>query len=852
MEFCGQNISLSDVWIHKGFSHCFLETVTSSILFGWMFIGGTLQLGIYRKFSTFTDCNTWPKSSLFKLQLFLTIMMSLISIVHIILEATVLGNKQIVVYMIIRTTFYSLMWLYSIPVILVERRRQLPSVPATSHGVVLLFFWSFAFMNENIAYVSWFSPSWFWSLKSSDDQIEFGLWVTRYLFTFLLFLLGLKAPGVPRPATRRHYLDAEQGEPLLGNEANSESTSTWGKFFKKLSLLWPFMWPKKSFSLQIRVVVCFLILGAGRGVNLLVPIYYKNIVNSLTIKKPAEDDQIDHRVLQAGGLEFRWDYIAIYVGLRFLQGGGFGSMGLLNNLRTFLWIRVTQYTTKETSVNFFKHLHSLSLRWHLGKKTGEVLRIMDRGTSSVNQLLSYIVFNILPTIADIIIAIVYFTSAFNIYFGLIVFGTMALYLIATILVTEWRTKFRRQMNLLDNDRNSKGVDSLLNFETVKYYGAEEWEVNRYKEAIVKYQEMSWISIATLNMLNFVQAIVMNGGHLGGSMYCAWYITHDMGLTVGDFVLFMSYLSQLYGPLSMLGSNYRMIQQCFIDMENMFDLFDEPLEVKDAPDAKPLVVTKGMIEFNDVCFHYQPEKQILKNITFVVPPGQTFALVGPSGSGKSTIIRLLFRFYDIQSGSIKFDGQDISTIQQNSLRQNIGVVPQDTVLFNSDIRYNIRYGKVTASDDAVEDSAAAADIHDKILTFPEGYNTVVGERGLKLSGGEKQRVAIARTLLKAPAFVLLDEATSALDTQTERNIQASLAKVCENRTTIVVAHRLSTIINADQILVLKDGEIRERGRHEDLLMQGGLYADMWQQQQTKSDDNSENGFPTSSTEEKKDL
>ncbi|XP_065187945.1 ATP-binding cassette sub-family B member 6-like [Sycon ciliatum] len=644
--------------------------------------------------------------------------------------------------------------------------------------------------------------------------------------------------------------DAESGP--SSPEADRRAESPFNNFCKKTKRLWPYLWPKGSVGLQLRVLICFSCLGLGRVVNLYVPIYYRDIINDFTnpvvntSSPAAEQDKVNHLT----GLSMPYSHLLVWVGLRFLQGSGFGSMGVLNNVRTFFWIRVQQYTSRKCQVDLFQHLHHLSLRWHLGRKTGEVLRMMDRGTQSINNLLSYLLFNILPTLVDITIAIVYFTTSFNAWFGLIVFLTMALYISFTIWTTEWRTKFRRDMNNMDNETRAKAVDSLLNFETVKYYNAERYEVDRFDTTIRKYQECSWISQATLNLQNSGQNVLITAGLLGGCFLCADLIVQGK-LHAGDFVLFASYIIQLYAPLNWFGTYYRMIQQAYIDMENFFDLLDVGQEVEDAPSAKALRVDHGGLEFRHVNFHYNPEKPILRDISFKVNPGETLALVGPSGGGKSTIIRLIFRFYDVQTGQVLIDGQDISTVTQKSLRSCIGVVPQDTVLFHDTIRYNIRYGQMDADDSNVEEAAMAADIHQKILTFPDQYATVVGERGLKLSGGEKQRVAIARTILKAPYFVLLDEATSALDTHTERNIQSSLATVCKGRTTVVVAHRLSTIIHADQILVLKNGCIVERGRHDDLLTADGVYASMWHEQQKAAEDmGAVSDSPSSVDEDKK--
>ncbi|EAW70695.1 ATP-binding cassette, sub-family B (MDR/TAP), member 6, isoform CRA_b [Homo sapiens] len=635
------------------------------------------------------------------------------------------------------------------------------------HSPGLLLLWTVAFAAENLALVSWNSPQWWWARADLGQQVR-----------------------------------------------SAAQQSTWRDFGRKLRLLSGYLWPRGSPALQLVVLICLGLMGLERALNVLVPIFYRNIVNLLTEKAPWNS--------------LAWT-VTSYVFLKFLQGGGTGSTGFVSNLRTFLWIRVQQFTSRRVELLIFSHLHELSLRWHLGRRTGEVLRIADRGTSSVTGLLSYLVFNVIPTLADIIIGIIYFSMFFNAWFGLIVFLCMSLYLTLTIVVTEWRTKFRRAMNTQENATRARAVDSLLNFETVKYYNAESYEVERYREAIIKYQGLEWKSSASLVLLNQTQNLVIGLGLLAGSLLCAYFVT-EQKLQVGDYVLFGTYIIQLYMPLNWFGTYYRMIQTNFIDMENMFDLLKEETEVKDLPGAGPLRFQKGRIEFENVHFSYADGRETLQDVSFTVMPGQTLALVGPSGAGKSTILRLLFRFYDISSGCIRIDGQDISQVTQASLRSHIGVVPQDTVLFNDTIADNIRYGRVTAGNDEVEAAAQAAGIHDAIMAFPEGYRTQVGERGLKLSGGEKQRVAIARTILKAPGIILLDEATSALDTSNERAIQASLAKVCANRTTIVVAHRLSTVVNADQILVIKDGCIVERGRHEALLSRGGVYADMWQLQQ----------------------
>ncbi|CAI5638043.1 unnamed protein product [Oreochromis niloticus] len=812
-SYCEANSSISITWVDEGIAPCFYFTLVPTILLSLSFLLGTIHCICYQKYGTQMERKFIPRSCLYGFQQVLHVFLIIQFLGGMIWRAT--SADELPGYVVLYGCFSILGWAWAMALLRVERRRVLVSDRTRGHSAVLLLFWAVAFCAENLAFISWYSPQWWWGLENKPQQVQLFLWMMRYISTGLLFFIGLKAPGLPR----RPYMllinederDVENGrQSLLGR--SEQNQSTWKDFWKKVRLLVPYMWPQGNKFLQLLVLFCLGLLGVERAINVFVPIYYKNIVNQLT------DGSSWHTLAIT---------VCIYVLLKFMQGGGAGSSGFVSNMRSFFWIRVQQYTNRLVQVNLFGHLHSLSLRWHLGRKTGEVLRSIDRGTASINSLLSYIVFSIFPTIADIIIAIIYFSTLFNAWFGLIVFICMTLYLTLTIIITEWRTKYRREMNQMDNTAKSRAVDSLLNFETVKYYNAENYEVGRFEGAILKYQESEYKTQASLALLNQTQNAIIGAGLLAGSLLCAYFVTEGTFL-VGDYVLFGTYIIQLYTPLNWFGTYYRMIQTSFIDMENMFQLFEEDQEVKDEVNAGSLLFKLGKVEFENVYFSYTNGKEILRDVSFTVLPGQTVAL----------------------GGCIRIDGQDISKVKQTSLRSHIGVVPQDTVLFNDTIRDNIRYGRTTASDQEVEEAAVAADIHDKIMTFPDGYDTQVGERGLKLSGGEKQRVAIARTILKAPQIILLDEATSALDTQTERNIQASLAKVCANRTTVVVAHRLSTIIGADQILVVNEGRIAERGRHDELLQKGGLYADMWLKQQQAQDSDSSSDTETKDRQSEK--
>jgi ATP-binding cassette subfamily B protein len=498
-------------------------------------------------------------------------------------------------------------------------------------------------------------------------------------------------------------------------------------------------------------------------------------------------------------------------------------------LRDAIFAKVSQRAIRQIAQKTFRHLHTLSLRFHLDRKTGGISRAIERGTRGIEFLLGFMAFSVIPTLLEVLFVCGILWAFYDFRFALITFVTISGYIFWTFAVTEWRIKFRRIMNDADSEANTKAIDSLLNYETVKYFGNEAHEHRRYDESLKIYERASVKSKTTLSLLNVGQGVIISVG-LTAVMIMAGHGVRNGTMTVGDFVLVNAYLIQLYIPLSFLGMVYREIKQSLIDIESMFRLLEEDREITDKPDAKPLEARGGEVVFENVSFSYDPRRPVLKNVSFRVPPGKKVAIVGPSGSGKSTISRILFRFYDVNGGSVAIDGRDIRDVTQGSLRAAIGIVPQDTVLFNDTIYYNIAYGKPDVTPARVEAAARMARIHDFIMTLPDGYQSIVGERGLKLSGGEKQRVAIARTILKNPAILLFDEATSALDTHTEREIQASLDQVSADHTTLVIAHRLSTVVNADEIVVLREGKIVERGKHQDLLAKNGEYAAMWKRQQ----------------------
>ena len=575
-----------------------------------------------------------------------------------------------------------------------------------------------------------------------------------------------------------------------------------------LKSLAPYLWPRDAFELRARVVLAVAFLLAGKLVNIYVPLLYKHAVDALSPSNAVVTVPIA--------------LIVAYGAARVISQG-------FNELRNAVFAKVSQRAIRQLALRAFGHVHALSLRYHLERRTGGLSRAIERGTAGIDFLLSFMLFNVVPTLFEILLVCGILWRLFNWTFAAVTLVTILLYIAFTFSITDWRVRFRREMNERNTEANTKAVDGMLNFETVKYFANEEHEARRYDAALQAYERAAVRSETTLTLLNLGQGTIMATG-LVALMTLAARGVAATEMTVGDFVLVNAYLIQLYTPLNFLGMVYRNIKQSLTDLEQMLALLAVKPEIEDRPGAPGLIVGSGAVAFQRVDFRYDVRRPILSEVDFRMYPGATIAIVGPSGAGKSTIARLLFRFYDVDAGAIEIDGQDIRAVTQESLRRAIGVVPQDTVLFNDTIYYNIAYGRPGATRADVEEAARHAHIHDFITSLPDGYYTMVGERGLKLSGGEKQRVAIARVILKAPKLLVFDEATSALDTKTEREIQASLAEISADRTTLIIAHRLSTIVEADEILVLDNGHIVERGHHRELLARGRVYAAMWARQQ----------------------
>ncbi len=593
---------------------------------------------------------------------------------------------------------------------------------------------------------------------------------------------------------------------MRSQDTTSSPTNEW----QTIRILLPYLWPAGEPGLRTRVVLALILLAAAKATNVAVPIFYKEAVDSLT---PST----------AGAVLVVPVAILLAYGLTRVLAQAFGE------LRDAVFTRVAQRAIRLAGLKTFRHLHRLSLRFHLERKTGGISRAVERGTKGIEFLLRFMLFNILPTILEVLLVCGILWNLYGFAYAVLTFGTLAAYIAWTLLITEWRLKFRRRMNDMDSEANTKAIDSLLNFETVKYFGNEEHETRRFDEALKSYEQAAIRSETSLALLNVGQGVIIAIG-VTAAMIMAGYGVAGGGMTVGDFVLVNSYLIQVFMPLNFLGFVYREIKRSLTDMEAMFDLLGQNPEIADDPAARTLSAGPGHIQVENLSFAYDKRRPVLKNISFEVQPGRKLAIVGPSGSGKSTISRLLYRFYESDEGTIHIDGDDISSVTQDSLRAAIGIVPQDTVLFNDTIYYNIAYGKPQASPAEVEEAARLASIHDFIMSLPDGYQSTVGERGLKLSGGEKQRVAIARTILKDPRILIFDEATSALDSKTEQDILASFREVSKDRTTLTIAHRLSTVIDADTIVVLQDGVIVETGTHAELLAANDVYADMWQRQQ----------------------
>ena len=612
----------------------------------------------------------------------------------------------------------------------------------------------------------------------------------------------------------RHARDTSERVVSEAERSGSGRKLEAGFEWHALASLLPYLWPRGEVEIKLRVAAALALLALAKMATVYIPVLYKEAVDILGGEAGAA--------------------VAVPVGVILGYGIARVLATAFGELRDAVFAKVGQRAIRRVALATFRHLHGLALRFHLERQTGGLSRAIERGTKAIDFLLRFALFHILPTLLELAMVCGILWTLFNVWFALVTLVTILGFIAYTMAVTEWRLKYRRRMNETDQEASTRAIDSLLNYETVKYFGNEDYEARRFDAALRRYERAAVTSNASLSLLNIGQALIVGSG-LAGMMLMAGHGVAAGTMTVGDFVMVNTYVIQLYLPLGYLGFVYREIKQSLTDMEAMFFLLGVPPEVEDAAHAPPLADGPGEIVFREVCFGYDPRRRILHDVSFAVPAGRRTAIVGSTGAGKSTLSRLLYRFYDVSEGAIAIDGQDIRGVTQGSVRAAIGIVPQDTVLFNDTVYYNIAYGRPDATPGEVEAAARSAAIHDQIMAMPDGYQTVVGERGLKLSGGEKQRVAIARTILKRPRILMFDEATSALDTRTEREIQVALKEISRDRTTLVIAHRLSTVVDADEILVLEHGRIVERGTHAALLREDGTYAQMWARQQEAGED-----------------